>query len=132
MAEATSETDWMTGDEEEPSLRHMVENMGALLTMLTLKMQHMEQRANPQEMTAASHTLYAGPAATTSSQEAEAQASLPMHAPPEMSSHPDVSDEVRVQVARRLNTTPPLFPLMDEDTDSDDEDRTRRGRRKKG
>ena len=128
--EATSETEWTTGDEEEPSLRHMVENMGALLTILTSKMQDMEQRHGPQKTVAPSHTFYAGPPATTSSQETEGQASLPMHTPPVMRAHPKVADEVHVQVAQRLNAAPALFPLTDEDTESDDEDHTHLRRRK--
>ena len=126
--EATSETEWTTGDEEEPSLRHMVENLGALLTTLTSKMQDMEQRCDPRETAAVAHTLYAGPTATTSSQEAEGQAALPMHALPVMRAHPDVADEVCVQVAQRINAAPALFPLTDEYTESDNEDHTRRGR----
>ena len=88
----------------------------------------MEQRCDTQETAAVAHTLYAGPTATTSSQEADSQAFLPTHAPPVMRAHPDVADEVHVQVAQRLHAAPALFPLTDEDTESDDEDHMRRCR----
>ena len=124
VAEANSEMEWTTGDEEEPLLRHMVENMGSLVTALMHKMQHVEQRAESEETTAASHILHAGAAASTSTQEAEAQAPVPTQPLPEASAHPDVSDEVRAQVARHLNTAPMMFPLTEDDSDSDDEERT--------
>ena len=130
VAEANSETEWTTGDEEEPSLRRMVENMGSLLTTLMHKMQHLEQQAELEEMTTAAHNLYAGAVASTFTREAEAQAPVPTQPPPEANAHPDVSDEVRAQVAIRLNTAPMMFPLTDDDSDIDDEERTWRHRRR--
>ena len=128
VAEDNSETEWMTGDEEEPSLRKMVENMGSMLTTLMHKMQQLEQRPETEEMSAATHNLYAGAVASTSTQEAQAQAPVHTQPPPEASSHPDVSDEVRVQVARHLNTAPMMFPLTDDDSDTNDEERAQRRR----
>ena len=81
VAEDNSETEWTTGDEEEPSLRKMVENMGSLLTTLTHRMQHLEQRPEAEETSAATHNLYAGAVASTATQEAEARAPVPTQSP---------------------------------------------------
>ena len=71
VTEEKKETEWTTGDEEEPSLRKVVENMGSLLTTLTHKMQQLEQRPEVEESTAATHNLYAGAVASTSTQETD-------------------------------------------------------------
>ena len=71
-------TDWTMGDDDdddEPSLRHMVKNMGTLLSTLTSKVEYTEQRCGPPETIAASHMLYSALPATSSSQETEAQPS---------------------------------------------------------
>ena len=69
--EENSETDWTTGDEDEPSLRKVMENMGSLLTSLTHKMQQLQQRPEMEEATTATHNLYAGAVASTSAQETD-------------------------------------------------------------
>ena len=43
---------------------------------------------------------------------------------------PDMGNEVRAQVARRLHAAPVLFPLTEEETDTDDEDHAVRTKRK--
>ena len=66
-----SDTEWTTGDDEEPSLRLMMTNMGALLSTLNTRMESFERRKDHMEGAAVSHTVYTAPPGVSTSQDAK-------------------------------------------------------------
>ena len=100
----------------------MMSNTGALLNTLNNRMEGFERWQDHIEGTASSHTVFTGPpdAFTTQMPDEQAALSRPMavemHAP-----LPDVTDNARVHVTRRLQGSCHSLPLTGEDMASEDD-----------
>ena len=98
-----SDTEWTTGDEEEPSLRLMMSNMGALLSTLTTTMEGFERWQDHMEGAAVSNTVYTAPPGASTNQDPEVLAALSKLMTAETCApYPDMAEKVRAQVAQRL------------------------------
>ena len=92
-----ADPEWISGDEEEPSIRSMMSNMGALLSTLNSRMEGFERWQDHMDGTAASHTVFTAPPGPSTCQIPEEQAAPPRLMTAEMRAPlTDVADKVRV------------------------------------
>ena len=98
-----SDLEWISGDEEEPSMRMMMTNMGALLNTLNTRMEGFEKRQGHMESTASSHMLFAAPPEAKIFQIPDEVAALSKPMAAETNTPlPDMSNEVKAHDTRCL------------------------------
>ena len=95
----------ITEYEGEPSLWVMMATMGDMLTTLTTRMEGLEKKQWTQDDTATAHMLYTARPEVSTSQAATSRPPA-RQTPAELNAYPDVTEEVRSQVAHRLRGVP--------------------------
>ena len=110
-----TDTDGITEDEGEPSLWGMMPTMGTMLptSTLTTRMEGLEMKQETQDDTATSHMVYTAQPEVSTSQ-AATSSPLARHTLAELDACPDVTENVRAQVAQCLREAPAPYPLTDE------------------
>ena len=104
----------------DPSLRVMMANMVAMLTTHTTRLEVFEKKQVTQDDTATSHMFYTAQPEISISQAARSHPPA-RQIPAELDAYPDVTEEVRAQVAQHLRGAPAQYPLTDEELAPGDE-----------